>query len=162
VLAGCTSARGARQRLDWQVLITIAASLGLGRALEASGAAQALGSLLLGAVGGMDGLHPAAFLGGLFVLTALLTALISNTAAAVLMFPVAIAAAGPLGLDQVPVAVVLMVAASASFATPVGYQTNLMVYGPGGYRFADYLRLGLPLTALVGVTAVTAAALRWL
>ncbi len=158
VLTGCTSARGARQRVDWQVLITIAASLGLGRALEATGGAQALAQALLG----LDGLHPAAFLGGLFLLTALLTALVSNSAAAVLMFPVAAAAARGLGLDLVPVAAVLMVAASASFATPIGYQTNLMVYGPGGYRFADYLRLGLPLTALVGLTAVAAAAWRWL
>jgi di/tricarboxylate transporter len=96
-----------------------------------------------------------------FVLTALLSAVATNNVAAVLAFPVALAAAGDMGLSVLPFAITIMIAASASFATPIGYQTNLMVYNAGGYRFADYLRAGLPLTLLVGLITVLVVPLVW-
>lgn len=93
-------------------------------------------------------------LGLVYLLTALFTSLITNNTAAVLMFPIAMAVSDSLGVDYMPFVITIMIAASASFATPIGYQTNLMVYGPGGYRFSDYLRLGLPLTFLLGLLVV--------
>jgi di/tricarboxylate transporter len=97
----------------------------------------------------------------LFFVTALFSALISNVAAAVLVFPIAAELAAQLNIDLAPLAVTLMIAASASFATPIGYQTNLMVYGPGKYRFADFLKMGVPLTILVGITTVIIVPIVW-
>jgi di/tricarboxylate transporter len=87
--------------------------------------------------------------------------MISNVAAAVLLFPFAVAISNELGVSLVPMAITLMIAASASFSTPIGYQTNLMVYGPGEYRFSDFLKMGLPLTLLVGVTTVMLIPMIW-
>jgi len=87
--------------------------------------------------------------------------MITNNAAAVLMFPIAIAASADLGVDYMPFVIAVMVAASASFATPLGYQTNLMVYGPGGYRYVDYLRIGLPLNLLTWAVTVIVAPMIW-
>jgi di/tricarboxylate transporter len=95
------------------------------------------------------------------LITNLLTELITNNAAAVLVFPIALKAAQALGVDFTPFAITLMIAASASFATPIGYQVNLMVYGPGGYRYADFLRVGLPLNLLAGVLTVALAPVIW-
>jgi di/tricarboxylate transporter len=96
-----------------------------------------------------------------FVATALLSAVATNNVAAVLAFPIALSAAHHMGLDMMPFAITIMVAASASFATPIGYQTNLMVYNAGGYRFADFVRIGLPLTLLVGGVTVALVPLVW-
>ena len=87
--------------------------------------------------------------------------MISNNAAAVLMFPIAISVANTMGVDFMPFVITIMVAASASYATPIGYQTNLMVYGPGGYRFADYIRIGVPITILVGALSVALVPMIW-
>jgi di/tricarboxylate transporter len=146
----CTTGHAARQAPDWQVLIVIAASFGIGAAMETSGASDSLaqGVLLLSAG------DPYLSLAWVFVVTAALSAVATNNAAAVLAFPVAVAAAGQLGVSLLPFAVAIMVAASASFATPIGYQTNLMVMNAGGYRFTDFVRIGLPLTVLVGILAV--------
>ena len=95
------------------------------------------------------------------LLTSLFTELITNNAAAALVFPVAVGAAADLGVSPMPFVFCIMIAASASFATPIGYQTNLMVYGPGGYRFSDYLRIGVPLNLVIGVVAVGLAPLIW-
>ena len=100
-------------------------------------------------------------LAALFILTAGFSAVISNLAAAVILFPVAVAASQQLGVDILPLAVTLMIAASTCFATPIGYQTNLMVYGPGNYRFVDFIKIGLPLTVLVGITTVLVVPLVW-
>ena len=102
-----------------------------------------------------------ALIAALFFITAAFSALISNVAAAVLVFPIAAATSAQLGMDLTPFAVTLMLAASASFATPIGYQTNLMVYGPGKYRFIDFLKMGLPLTLLVGITTVLIVPVVW-
>jgi len=100
-------------------------------------------------------------LAAVYLTTTVLTELISNNAAAVLVFPIAAAAARDLGVDFTPFAVTLMMAASASFSTPIGYQCNLMVYGPGGYRFGDYVRMGVPLNLLSGIVTVTLVPTIW-
>jgi di/tricarboxylate transporter len=140
----------ARSALDIDVLVVIAASFGIGAAIEQSGLAAAFAN---GLVGRLDAWGPLALLTAVVLATVTLTELITNNAAAVLIYPIAIALALGSGLDPRPFAIAITVAASASFLTPIGYQTNTMVYGLGGYRFTDYARLGLPLTVAV-VTAV--------
>ena len=146
----CLSASAARASIDLQVLIVIAAAFGLGTAMQTSGAGDLVGRAAMSVAGD----HPLAVLSAVYVATGLLTAIVTNNAAAVLMFPVGISAATEVGLSPEATAVAIAVGASASFATPVGYQTNLMVYGPGGYKFTDYLRFGLPLTLIVGIIAL--------
>ena len=157
LICRCTTGRDARRSVDWQVLTVIAASLALGKAMQVTGAATAIASGWVG----LAGTNPTLALAGVFVMTAVLTAIITNNGAAVLMFPLASAAAASLGVDFRPFVITIMMAASASFATPIGYQTNLMVYGPGGYLFRDYIRLGTPLTVLVGVVTVGVAPVVW-
>jgi len=153
ILTRCTTGTDARRSVEWQVLTVIAAALGLGYALDKTGAAALLAHSWLGLVGQ----HPWAALLAIYVITSLFTEVITNNAAAVLIFPIAEAIAAELGVSFRPFVFTIMMAASASFATPIGYQTNLMVYGPGGYRFSDYLRIGLPLNALLaGVTVLIA------
>jgi len=150
ILTRCTSGREARRSVDWQILIVIAASFGLGSALQITGAAEIIAVSLVELAGGSTGIS----LSMMFAVTALLSAVATNNAAAVIMFPIALTTANNLGVSVMPFVITLMVAASTSFATPIGYQTNLMVYGVGGYRFSDYLRIGVPLTVLVGVTTI--------
>jgi di/tricarboxylate transporter len=157
IVTRCTTGSDARASIDWSVLVVIGAALGLGQAMESSGAATAIAGWWLGLAGNSPWLALAA----IYVLTVGFTEVITNNAAAVLVFPVAQATAAGLGVSLWPFVAVLMIAASASFATPIGYQTNLMVYGPGGYRFSDYLRIGLPLNLLVGAVAVLLAPLVW-
>jgi di/tricarboxylate transporter len=157
IVTRCTTGSDARASVDWSVLVVIGAALGLGRAMDSSGAAAVIAESWLGLAGGSPWLALAA----IYLLTNVFTELITNNAAAVLVFPVAQATAAGLGVSPWPFLAVLMIAASASFATPIGYQTNLMVYGPGGYRFTDYMRIGLPLNLLVGVVAVLLAPLVW-
>jgi len=150
ILTRCTTGREARRSVDWQILIVIAASFGLGGALHSTGAAERIAVLLIDFAGGGTGTSLAL----MFFVTALLSAVATNNAAAVIMFPIALTTASNLGVSYMPFVITLMVAASTSFATPIGYQTNLMVYGVGGYRFSDYLRIGVPLTILVGLTTI--------
>jgi di/tricarboxylate transporter len=91
----------------------------------------------------------------------LFTELITNNAAAVLVFPIALSTSQALGVSFTPFVIAIMMAASASFSTPIGYQTNLMVYGPGGYRFSDYFRVGIPLNLLMAVVTISLAPLVW-
>jgi di/tricarboxylate transporter len=157
IVTRCTTGPIARRAIDWQVLVVIAASFGIGSALQSSGAASAIAGTLIGGTGG----SPLLTLSLIYLITALFSAVITNNAAAVLMFPIALASADRLEANVVAFAITIMVAASASFATPIGYQTNLMVYGPGGYRFTDYLWIGLPLTLLVGLITVLIVPLVW-
>ncbi len=136
----------ARAAVDFDVIILIAASFGIGAAITQSGLAGIVAS---GLVTPVAALGPVAVLGALALATIALTELITNNAAAVLLFPIATAAANTMGVDPRPFMIALTIAASASFLTPIGYQTNTMVYGMGGYRFGDFARLGLPLTVLV-------------
>ena len=153
----CTSAAGARSRVDWSVLAVIGASLGLGQAMATSGAADSIARWWIALAGD----SPWLALLAVYAVTSVFTELITNNAAAVLVFPIAEATAEGLGVSLWPFLAVVMMAASASFATPIGYQTNLMVYGPGGYRFSDYFRIGAPLNLLMGALAVLLAPLIW-
>jgi di/tricarboxylate transporter len=144
---GCVRPTRARRSVEWNVILTIAAALGLGQAMDKSGAAAWMAEGILGIIGE----SPTLALAVIYVCTLVLTELITNNGAAVLVFPVALDTAERLSVHPMPFMVVLMIAASASFITPIGYQTNLMVYGPGGYRFSDYLRLGVPLSLLVAL-----------
>ena len=157
IVLGCTSGRVARQAPDWQVLVVIATSFGVDAALQKSGAAGVLADGIISLAGG----NPWATLVLVFTATALLTAIATNNVAAVLAFPIALSAAQHMNVDVMPFAITIMVAASASFATPIGYQTNLMVYNAGGYRFADFVRIGVPLTLLVGLLTVSLVPLIW-
>jgi di/tricarboxylate transporter len=157
ILSRCTSGSVARRSVDWQVLLVIATSFGIGNALQGTGAAAAVADALIAPAAG----SPWMVLALVFIVTAAFTAVVTNNAAAVLMFPIALAAAQRLGVSFMPYAITIMIAASASFATPIGYQTNLMVYGPGGYRFGDYLRIGTPITVLVGIITVAIVPLVW-
>lgn len=153
----CIKVRDARRSVDWSVLTVIGASLGVGQAMESSGAAVALAEGWLSAAG----TNPWLALAAVYLVTSAFTEMVTNNAAAVMIFPIAAATAETLGVSLWPFVAIIMMAASASFATPIGYQTNLMVYGPGGYRFTDYLRMGLPLNVLLGVVTVGLAPLIW-
>ncbi len=158
IITRCLTGSNARRAVDLQVLVVIAASFGLGQALYQTGGADYLAGLIIELAGDGD---PFIALAAVYCATALLTAMITNNAAAVLMFPVVLAMASTMGVSYMPFVIVLMVAASTSFATPIGYQTNLMVFGPGGYHFADFIRMGLPLTVLVGIVSLLVVPLIW-
>ncbi|MCS3702293.1 di/tricarboxylate transporter [Salinibacter ruber] len=157
--AGCIRPAEAQRALNVQVLVVIAAALGIGKAIETTGLATAAAQGVLSVA---EPFGPVVVLVALYLLTNLLTEIITNNAAAVLMLPVAMAAASSLGAPPVAFGVLVAVAASASFLTPIGYQTNLMVMAPGGYRFSDYARVGWPVTLLVMGTSVGIISLVWL
>jgi di/tricarboxylate transporter len=150
LLFRCVTVPDARASLDLPTLLVIAASLGISRAIEGTG----LGAHIGGAVVQAAGNHPTAALAAVYGATMLFTSFASNNAAAAIMFPIALGTAASVGGDPMPFVMAVLFAASADFATPIGYQTNLMVAGPGGYRFTDYLRIGLPLNMLAWVTTV--------
>ena len=154
ILTRCCRATIARRSVDWQVLVTIGASFGIAQALEVSGAALFVSETLISLA--RD--NPWLALAAVYVMTAVVTNFITNNAAALMMFPVALATAASLpggGVNPMPFVIAVMMAASAGFATPLGYQTNLMVYGPGGYRTADFLKVGLPLILVTGIVAIS-------
>jgi len=157
MLTGCCSAQQAQKSLDPAVLLTIAASFALGNAMYKTGVAQWLAEGLL--VVGLG--HPILLLCLIYASVWLLTELITNNAAAILMLPVVLELTQKAALNPEPFILATMMAASASFSTPLGYQTNLMVYGPGGYRFTDFLKAGLPMSLLVGITTVVVLTLGW-
>ncbi len=150
VLGRCIPAADARGAIDLQVLVTIAAALGLGRALTESGAAEAIAHAVVGGAGR----NPYLLLVGFYLLTVVFTELVSNGAVAAMLFPLGVALAAAAGVSPRPFAMALALGASLSFITPIGYQTNLMVMGPGGYQPRDYLRAGLPLMVIVGTVAL--------
>ncbi len=158
VLSGVLSAREARDAVDIGVVVLIAASFGLGAAITESGLAAVVADVITDGFGRFGNLG---LLAGVILATLVLTELVTNNAAAVLVFPIALATAGQAGLDPRPFAIAVAVAASASFLTPIGYQTNTMVYGMGGYRFGDFARAGAPLTLLVAALALLLIPLVW-
>jgi len=151
LLTHCCRWSDAKRAIDWSVLLVMGAGLGIGEAMKASGAAHEVASVLVSAAGQF----PTLALASIYILTMILTNIITAKAAAVLVFPVAMEAAATLNVSVMPFAIVVMIAAAASFATPIGYQTNLMVYGPGGYRFSDYMRLGIPLSLITFLLTMT-------
>lgn len=150
VLLRCLPVDEARVAIDLQVLLTIIGALALGRALSESGAARWLAESAVAAAGN----HPFVLLVFVFLLAALLTEVITNAAVAAMLFPLAVALAEAGGLSPRPFVMAIALGASMCFLTPVGYQTNLMVLGPGGYVPRDYLRVGWPMTLVVGATVV--------
>ena len=153
----CISATDARRAVEWEALLLIAASFGLARAMENTGLDELIAQSAIGAAGD----SPLLVLAVVYFITMLATELMSNNAAAVLMFPIAWQTAADLGVSPMPFAMAVTVAASCGFATPMGYQTNLMIYGPGGYKFTDYTRFGGPLNLIVMVVTVLLAPLIW-
>lgn len=156
--AGIMSPGEAREAVDWNVLIVIGAALGLGQAMQASGAAQMLGQTI---IDGTKAFGPYGLLAGVVLTTALLTNMLTNNGAVALVFPIALSIAETQQLDPRPIMVAITLAASLSFVTPIGYQTNLMVYGPGNYRFLDFARVGGGLQILLWIALVVLAPLVW-
>ncbi len=148
----------ARDSVDIDVIVVIAASFGIGAAIESSGLAANLADVLVEPFGRFGDVG---LLLGVLLATMVLTELITNNAAAVLLFPVGLQTALAAGLDPRPFAIAIALGASASFLTPIGYQTNTMVYGIGGYRFGDYARLGLPLSIVMVVVAMIVIPIAW-
>ena len=146
VLTGCLQLRDAYRAIDGRVLLIIIAMIALSDALEKTGASELYARVFLSL---FSGLGPAYVLSGVIFLTSVSTHVLSNNATAILLLPIAISAAQGLGVDPRPFIIAVCFGASACYATPIGYQTNLLVYGPGGYRFSDYLKLGMPLNLLV-------------
>ena len=153
----CISSTEARRAIEWESLLLIAASFGLARAMEKTGLAEAVAHSMIAAAGD----QPHLVLAALYVVTMLFTELMSNNAAAVLTFPIAWQTAADLGVNPMPFIMAMTVAASCGFATPMGYQTNLMIHGPGGYKFSDYMRFGGPLNLLVMAITIALAPLIW-
>lgn len=150
-LTGCLTPEEAYEEMDWMVLVLLGAILPLGIAMQETGAAELLVGLALGP---MEAMGPLAVLAAFYLLTSLLTEAISNNAAAVVMTPLALASGVALGISPLPLVIAVMFAASNAFLTPIGYQTNTFIFGPGGYRFGDFFRVGAPLSILLLATAV--------
>ncbi|MCE2522353.1 MAG: SLC13 family permease [Rhodobacteraceae bacterium] len=158
LLTRCIDVEEALSSVDGKLMALIFSMLAVGAAMNSSGAvaliADFVAPLLLG-------LHPVLVVWAVYMLTSVLTELISNNAVAVVMTPIAIGVAAALGVDPRPLVITVMVAASASFATPIGYQTNTLVYGPGGYSFADFIKVGLPLNLCIGILTSLLVPLFW-
>ncbi|MGR9087812.1 MAG: SLC13 family permease [Gammaproteobacteria bacterium] len=157
IATGCCSLNEARKSLDLTVLITIAASFSLGNALQVSGAADFVARTILDNANG----DPWLLLALSYFAVSLLTELITNNAAAMIMLPIVLALTERMGFNAEPFVFAIMMGASSSFATPIGYQTNLMVYGPGGYHFKDFLKAGIPMNIISGITTVVLVPLIW-
>lgn len=151
MLTRCVDPAEAFDAIDWSILFLIFGMLGLSMAMQQTGTAAVLVQAVVGTIGGAG---PLAILAAVYVLTNILTEMVSNNAVAVLVGPIVIALAQQLGYDPRPFIMAVMFAASASFATPIGYQTNTFVYSAGGYKFTDFLRVGLPLNILFAVVAI--------
>jgi di/tricarboxylate transporter len=151
VMSKCITRQDARRSIEWHVLIIISSSFGIAKALDNSGVAYFLAHKLIMVV---DSFGILGILAGVYFMTSLYTEIITNNAAAALLFPISLSAANQAGVDPRPFLIAVAIGASASFATPLGYQTNLMVYGPGGYRFNDFFKIGIPMNIFIGLMAI--------
>jgi di/tricarboxylate transporter len=158
VLTGCLTMDEAYQSIEWKAVFLVAGTLPLGIAMEKTGTAEYLASLVIGSLGSLG---PMALLVGFYVMTNLLTQFMSNAASTVLIAPIAIGAARQVGGDPRTLLMAVAVAASAGFLTPVAHQSNVLVMGPGGYRFSDYFKIGLPLDLLLLIVVVVVLPLVW-
>ncbi|MDJ0866380.1 MAG: SLC13 family permease [Myxococcota bacterium] len=154
----CISGAGARRSVQLHVLVVIGAGLGIASAIEKTGAATAIAGLV---VEQARALGPLGILATIYLVTNLMSELLHHNASVALMFPIAVAAAGQVGVDPRPFAIAVTLGASCAFASPVSYQTHLLVYGPGGYRYTDFVRVGLPLNALCAVIAIALIPRLW-
>ena len=158
LITGCIDADEAFEFIDGSLLALIFAMLAIGAALEASGAVALIAN---GIAPVISDLPPFFIIWAIYLLTSVLTELVSNNAVAVVMTPIAIGLGSALGIDPRALVVAVMVAASASFATPIGYQTNMLVYGPGGYKFTDFMKVGIPLNLSIGLLASAVIPFLW-
>ena len=158
VLTGCLTMDEAYQSIEWRAVFLVAGMLPLGIAMEKTGTAQFIAQLMIDAVGDLG---PMAVLVGFYLLTNLLAQFMSNAASTVLVAPIAIDAARQLGADPRSLLMAVAIAATAGFLTPVAHQSNVLVMGPGGYRFGDYLKVGLPLDLLIMVVVLIVLPLIW-
>lgn len=158
VLTRTSTAREVYDAIDWQVIVLLAAMIPVGGALETTGAAKLLAEWLASIAGDLP---PRVVLALLLVLTMTLSDVMNNAATAVVMAPISIAVATAIGVDPDPMLIAVAIGASAAFLTPIGHQNNLLVMGPGGYRFGDYWRMGLPLEAILTVLAVWLIPMVW-
>ena len=158
LLTRCIDADEAFSFVDGRLLALICSMLAIGAALQSSGAVKLIVDTIAPV---LQNLPPFLLVWAIYLLTSVLTELVSNNAVAVVVTPIAIGLAQAMGLDPRALVVAVMVAASASFATPIGYQTNMLVYGPGGYKFSDFLRVGIPLNLTVGLLASALIPLFW-
>ena len=158
LITRCIDAEEDFSFVDGRLLALIFSMLAIGAALEASGAVALIVNAIAPALGNLP---PFLIIWAIYLLTSVLTELVSNNAVAVVVTPIAIGLATALGIDPRPLVVAVMVAASASFATPIGYQTNMLVYGPGGYKFTDFMRVGIPLNLSIGVLASAVIPILW-
>jgi len=147
----CITGSQARRSIRWPILIVIAAGLGLATAMQKTGAAAMIANLLVSSV---ESLGPMGVLAVLYALCIVMAETLQHNAAVAIMFPIAVAAAEQLGVDPRPFVITTAIGSACAFASPVSYQTHLIVYGAGGYRFSDFVRVGLPLDLICGVVAV--------
>jgi len=154
----CITGPSARRAVIWQVLVVIGAGLGIAAAMEKTGAASAVAGLITGVSSGSNAIVTLAVV---YLATLALAECLHHNASVALMFPIAVAAAAQVGADPRPFVVAVAIAGCCAFASPVGYQTHLIVYGPGGYRFSDFVRVGLPLDLLCGAAAIALIPLVW-
>lgn len=157
IITGCCSANQAERSLDLKVIITIASSFALGLALEKTGVAKYLAQNIVELSGGT----PWLLLILTYITISILTEVITNNAAALLMLPIVLEITEKADLNNVPFVFAIMMAASASFATPLGYQTNMMVYGPGEYRFSDFLKVGIPMNIITAAVTIAVLLIGW-
>ena len=158
ILTGCLTMEEAYRSIEWQAVFLIAGMLPLGIALEEAGVSALLAEVVVASVGDFG---PRAAMAAFFLVTSLATQVMPNAAVVVLMSPIVLGAAAGLGVSPYPLMMAVAIAASASFASPVSHPANVLVMGPGGYRFTDYLRVGLPLTAVVFVVVMIVTPLVW-
>ncbi|HSK40731.1 MAG TPA: SLC13 family permease, partial [Arenibaculum sp.] len=158
VVAGCIDRDQAYRTIEWRILFMIYGMLALGVAMEKTGAVRLVAEAVVSAIGDLG---PLVALSILYLFASALTEVVSNNAVAVVLTPIAVAMADQFGIDARPFVVAVMFGASASFATPIGYQTNTFVYGAGGYRYMDFVRIGLPLNLLFWAVATFLIPLFW-
>ena len=157
MITRCITVSQAYRSVDMQVLLVIIAAFGVGRAMEKTGAAAFIAQQMVGLGGGNSHF----VLSMLYLTTSILTEMVTNNAAALILWPIAMSMAGQMDVSFVPFAFAIMMGASASFATPIGYQCNMMVYGPGGYRFSDFLKIGVPMNIIMWLVASTLIPMIW-
>jgi di/tricarboxylate transporter len=152
IFTRCITSREAFASIDFGILVSIAGSFGIAKGLENAGVAEAIGQVIVN-LGAPYGVVP--LIAALYFATVIVTEIVSNNAAAAIIFPIAISVATTMSLPIMPFVYAVAIGASCGFATPIGYQTSLMVQGPGGYRFVDFVKIGVPMDIIVGTTAVT-------
>ena len=158
LITRCIDAEEAFSFVDGRLLALIFAMLAIGAALEHTGAVELIVTTLAPWLGDLP---PFVLVWVIYLITSILTELVSNNAVAVVITPVAIGLGTAIGVDPRPLVIAVMIAASASFATPIGYQTNMLVYGPGGYRFTDFMKIGIPLNLSLGIVVSLVIPMIW-